>query len=256
MKLPLNLVFFLTTAGHFGHLNVYQTTVKHYRAKLGGSLDLFQNRFAHIKVRKAEQDRLPDMIDFLLDNDIKPVVTGGEWARGLSHGAGILEDVHRVFNREDVHAAPFSFWVESDSPINVKTGGTLAEYLSTAVAVVNGNKDILSIRFQREGVGRGTPISDLFDMVSTWDFQPTVARTRDLWLASKIIADHPAQFAAVQCEAAFRAASDTLSYSGARYLCFNPDRVTSHHIGAPDYATIIQGKDFQGLDTTTTTTTT
>lgn len=247
-KLPLNIIFFISTSGHFDHLDVYKTTIKHYKAKLGGSLDVFQNAFAHIKVKPNQRDRLPEIIDFLLENNIKPIVTEGEWSRGLAHGQAYISDIFKVFNTEEVHSAPYSFWVEDDSPINVKQDN-LYSYLSTAVSILGSNKDIVNIRFQRDGIQDASqPINNFLNRVETFDFQPNIGRTRDLFLAAKALVDHPATFANVQCEAAFYATSKPLTHSPIGFLCFNPKIVSSHHIGAPNYTEIIKSPEFSNLN--------
>lgn len=244
--LPLNLVMFASTARHFGY-DTYATTIKHYERALGGNLNVFQQRFCHVKVRPTETDRLPDIIDFLLDHDIKPIVTQGEWTRGLSHGREYLKDMFKVYNTQEVHAAPFTFFTEDDEPLNVKLAAAHT-YLEAAINVLNANKDILNVRFQRDGVSNQTwPVNELLHRVDTLDFQSFVARTRDLFLAAKIIQDNARAFENVQCEAAFRMASESLSASPYRFLCFNPSLASSHHIGAEAYPEIMKTAEFKDL---------
>lgn len=245
--LDMNLVFFTSTAGHFGHLDVYQKTIKHCERALGGDLKVFNKVFAHVKVKPSQRDRLPDIVDFLLDHDIHPIVTEGDWERGLSHGRAYLSDMHKVYNLQDLHSAPYCFVVEDDSPINVKLAN-LHSYLEAAIKVLGANKDILAVRFQRDGVSNQTwPVNELLNRVDSYDFQPTVARTRDLFLAAKIVQDNARAFENVQCEAAFRMASESLSHSPYRFLCFNPSLASSHHIGAEAYPQIMETTEFKDL---------
>lgn len=246
MSLPINLVIFTSTAGHFGY-STLATTIKHYKAALGGSLDLFAGRFCHVKVRPSETDRLPDIIDTLLEHEIKPIVTIGDWARGLSHGVEYLKDQYKTYGTQELHAALYTLFTEDDEPVHLKQG-TLAQYLETAINTLANNKDLLTIRFQRDGVSNQTwPVNDLLHRVDTVDFQPSVWRTRDLYLAAKVIQDNAAQLANTQCEAAFRIAADTLSSHPYRYLCFNPAMASSHHIGAPTYPEILKTPEFASL---------
>lgn len=246
-KLPINFVMFTSTSGHFG-FDTYKTTVKHYKSKLGGSLNIFQQLFAHIKVKPTERDRLPEIIDFLLENDIKPIVTEGHWERGLSHGHEYLKDQFKVYNTDELHLAPYTFFTEDDEPLNIRQG-TASDYITTAINVLASNKDVLNIRFQRDGVQNITnPINNILNRVDTTDFQPFIARTRDLFLIAKGLRDNSEALQNVQCEAAFKIVSDSLSYSPIRHLCFNPALVSSHHIGAPNYTEIIKSPEFSNLN--------
>lgn len=246
-KLPLNCLFYTSTAGHFGHIDVYRTTIKHYKAKLGGSFAAFNKVFAHVKVKPSQTDRLPDMIDYLLSEDIHPIVTQGDWSRGLDHSRAYLSDMFKVYNTQDLHSAPYCFVVEDDSPINVKMAHLYA-YLEAGIKVLEANKDILAVRFQRDGVSNPRwPVNDLLDRVDSYDFQPTISHIKNLFLAAKIINDNAQAFESVQCEAAFRMASDTLSHSPYRYLCFNPSLASSHHIGAEAYPEIMKTPEFKDL---------
>jgi len=246
MQLPLSLVFFTSTAGHFGY-STLETTIKHYRSKLNGNLDIFQQRFCHIKVRPDEKNKLPDIIDVLLDNDIKPIVTEGTWNRGLNHGNAYLADQYKVYSTQELHNIPYVFSVEDDSPIHIKSG-QLSQYLEAAVNTLSSNKDILTIRFQRDGVSNQTwPVNDLLHRVDTYDFQPAISHIKYLYLGAKIVNDNAAHFANTQCEAAFRIASDILSNHPYRYLCFNPELASSHHIGVPNYLDILKTPEFANL---------
>lgn len=246
MSLPLNLVIYTSTAGHYGH-STLATTIKHYKRALGGDLNLFAGRFCHVKIRPTETDRLPDIIDTLLDSEIKPLVTVGDWKRGLQHGGAYLSDMVRTYGDQTIHSTPYTFAVEDDSPIHLKAGA-LSQYLEAAVNTLSTNHDILHIRFQRDNVLNVTqPISDLYHRVDTWDLQPLVGRTRDLYLIAKIVTDNARTFENTQCEAALRMAADTLSNHPYRYLCFNPVMASSHHIGAEAYPQIMQTPEFASL---------
>ncbi len=243
MFLPINLIIFTSTAGHFG-FDTYKTTVKHMERKLKGC-DI-NERFAHIKVRPKEADKMPEMIDFFYENKYRVIVTEGDWTRGMSHQHEYLKDIFKVFNDNHIHSAPYSFWVEDDSPILLKDNVSLSTHIQNAVSVLANNKDILNIRFSRETI-LNTKDNQYLIPVNTFDFQPNIGRTRDLFLASKIIQDNWNQFQYMQCEAAFKSSSDFLSYHPYKYLAFNPNSVTSYHIGAPNYEEIIKGADFQNI---------
>jgi hypothetical protein len=241
--LPINIVLFTSTAGHYG-FDTYKTTVNHLEKKL--SPYTFNEKFAHIKVRPQEAHKMPEMIDFFYENKYRVIVTEGDWSRGMSHQHEYLKDIFKIFNDGHVHSAPYSFWVEDDSPILLKDATPLGEHIKNAINILSSNKDLLNIRFSRETILKSQNNQYVIP-VNTFDFQPNIGRTRDLFIAAKIIQDNWSQFQYMQCEAAFKMASDFLSYHPYKYLAFNPDMVTSYHIGAPNYEEIIKADDFKNI---------
>ncbi len=244
--LPLNLVFFTSTSGHFG-FDTYQTTIKHFKKKLNGNFDLFNKVYAHIKVKPNHKERLQPILDFLESEKIEPIVTEGDWERGLIHGWQYLKDQFKVYNTQELHDVQYLMVVEDDSPILLKEGN-LSQFIKNAIYTLDSNRDVLHIRFQREGALNITyKLDDNYNIVDTYDFQPYIARVRDLMFITKILLENEKQLANVQCEMAFRIIADMFSSSYQRYLCFNPSKATSYHIGAPNYLELIKDKDFSDL---------
>lgn len=240
-QLPLNLLVFTSAGGHFKHFDVYKTSIRHLESSLG-SLDVFQNRFAHIKVRHTieELNRVDEMKAFFHSKGINTIVTVGDWERGMSHQNEYLKDIARMANIREMHLAPYTLWFEDDSPIFVKKG-MLYPYLASAITNLETDFESLNVRFIREGVQqKTTPYTDGFVGVETFDFQPNISRTRDLMVASKIIFANWNHFKNIQCEMAFRLAMDFLSNSPRRFLGFNSEDVTSHHIGTPEYPQYVE----------------
>ncbi len=237
---PLNLLVFTSTAGHFGYHDVYQTSINHLEKSLG-SLDVFAGKFAHIKVRPhaEERARLPEMQKFFESKEIVPIVTEADWQRGMSHQNEYLKDIHRMAESAGLHRAPFTFWFEDDSPINCKTHN-LGWFLDNAICALD-DFSLLNVRFIREGVTQEMlPLPDEMVRVQTFDFQPNISRTRDLYVASRIIHHNWEQFKNIQCEMAFRLAMSFLSDSPNRFLGFNPEAATSYHIGTPEYPKFLE----------------
>ena len=254
IKLPLNLVVFSTPAGHFGYKEVYKTSINHLEKKLklldfDLGLETFGGRFAHIKVRDNENEKkhLPEMVKFFEGKNIKPIITYGNWERGMSHQNEYLKDIAKVFSTQELHYQPYSLWFEDDSPIFIKCKSSLKDILGSSIGVLSSNLDILNVRFVREGIETPkTRLNDFLWRMETFDFQPNISRTRDLYLVSKIIQDNWEYFSKLQCEMAFRIAMSQLSASENRFLGFDTDKVTSYHIGSPDYLDYLKLPDFEG----------
>lgn len=246
MSSDINLVFFTSTAGHYSFKDVYRTTILHYKKLFGDDFKGFKKVFAHVKVRPKEEALLPEMIDFLYEQDIQPIVTIGDWERGMSHQHEYLKDLRKVFSDPEVIDSEFLFWVEDDSPLKLKlTADKSSYFVMMAMDIMKRNPAILNLRFLREGLESKNKLSDLLSVSNVFDFQPNISRSRDLYVATTIIFNHWDTFKNMQCEAAFRLAMDTLSAHPYRYLTFNPDWVTSYHIGAPDYEDYLKLPDFQ-----------
>lgn len=246
MNYGINLVFFTSTAGHFGHKDVYKITILHYK-KLFNGWGFFSKVFCHIKVRPKEQDQLPEMIDFLYENDIHPLVTIGDWQRGMSHQNEYLKDIYTVFSNPEIQANPYTFWVEDDSPLKINGQTTAVDFVLRAIEILRSNPTILNFRFMRDGlpVNPNDQIDGVFNKSNVFDFQPNISRSRDLYIASLLIMKNWENFKNIQCEMGFRMAMDTISSMHPyRYLVFNPALITSYHIGTPDYQNYLTLPDF------------
>jgi len=245
--LPINLVVFTSTAGHFGFYDVYKTSVKHLKKQIG--LNTFSQKFAHIKVREdqSEKDRLNEMVDFFVSENIKPIVTFGNWQRGMSHQNEYLNDIYKMFTMQDLHNQPFTFWFEDDSPLHAKDENSVFKCFNEAIDALNNNIDLLNFRFIRDGLVEPEKSVSPYNQMETFDFQPNISRTRDLFLAIKIIFDNWKSFKNAQCEMAFRIAISNFSRSNPKFLGFDTKIATSYHIGTPEYLDYLKLDDFQNL---------
>ena len=240
-NLPLNLLIFTTTRGHFGFQDVYKTSIDFMERKLG-SLNVFANKIAHIKVRQndTEKDRLPEIISYFKSKDITPIVTYGDWERGMSHQNEYLKDINKSVNFKQIQSAPFTLWFEDDSPIE---GEDVLKSFDQAIMILNQNQEVLNVRYIREGLKEGEHFSKVNDNIvssKTFDFQPNISRSRDLLMASNLIIKNWEYFKNIQCEMAFRIAMENFSFSDYKFLGFNPSNYFSYHIGTPEYPNFLE----------------
>lgn len=235
--LPLNLLLFTSTAGHFGFYDIYQSTITHLERSLDGSLSLFASKIAHLKVRPRpeEEERVAAMEGWLVSKGFTVVITRGEWSRGMSHQNEYLRDIARVTDLAALQAAPFTLWLEDDSPIETVGGGDLTPLLSEGCNHLL-NHHVLSYRFARLGSGESlTRVDSRVHVSPVFHFQPTLCRSRDLFLASNLIRLNWAQFSHMQCELAFTHAMRALGGEQSASLVCDPTVGYSHHLGGPDY---------------------
>jgi hypothetical protein len=240
-ELPLNLLIFTTTRGHFGFQDVYKTSINFMEKKLG-SLNVFSNCIAHIKVRDndEEKSRLPEMVSFFKSKNINSIITYGNWDRGMSHQNEYLKDINKCVNTKEIQSSPFTFWFEDDSPIE---GKDLFDSFLKAILILQQNQDVLNIRYIREGLKENEHFYKKDENIcfsNTFDFQPNISRSRDLLCASNLINRNWEYFKNIQCEMAFRIAMENFSNSKFKFLGFNPESYFSYHIGTPEYNKFLQ----------------
>lgn len=242
--LPLNLVIFSTTAGHFKNLDVYQTTINQLERQCGGDLaSVFANRVVHIKVRSSrphEEERLPTMEKYFCSKGITCIVTRDEWVRGMSHQHAYLKDQFRMFHLPSVQAQPFTFFQEDDAPIHT-FGADLVDLLARDLRVIDRHYNVLCTRYAWLGAVEDCTEHDARYLSSpSYHFQPHIARSRDLMIASNLIQGNWGQFSQLQCEAAFTSAMVGLAgNTGAeRFLVRRPETAHAFHLGGEDYQAV------------------
>lgn len=240
-QFPLNLLIFTTTRGHFGFQDVYKTSINFIEKKLG-SLNIFSNRIAHIKVRdnEIERERLPEMVYFFNSKNIETIVTYGNWERGMSHQNEYLKDINKSVNSKQIQSSPYTLWFEDDSPIE---GENILNSFFKAINLLEYNQEVLNIRYIREGLKENEHFYKIDQNIcfsNTFDFQPNISRSRDLLLASNLINKNWEYFKNIQCEMAFRLAMENFSSSKFKFLGFNPELYFSYHIGTPEYNKFLQ----------------
>lgn len=238
--IPISLLFFTSTKGHFGHKDVYLTTLNHLERQI--PLATFAAKVAHIKVGTDDGEAGARMATELERRGFKVIQTVADWKRGTSHQQAYMADVVRVSKEVSIYANPHIWWLEDDEAIRCHEG-SLEEVLARMVRLVESSPDVLSARFLRAGDLASSPIlkqeKDHF-----WsphlNFQEPLMRSRDFDLVCKIIEHNWAQIQQIQCEMLWRLMLAPFSRSELKHIVWNPGYAETIHLGTPDYPRLKQ----------------
>ena len=241
-SIPISLLLFTSTKGHFGFRDIYLTTLALLDRQI--PLSQFSVKVAHIKISPGEEATAEEMKERLTEFGFQVIVAIAPWSRGTSHGNEYMQDVIRVSKMTQVYTSPYVMWLEDDSPV-VCHKAPLERVLARMIGAIESSPDALSSRFIRRGdyVG-GVPSllteDDHFFSPFT-DFQPAVWRARDFYLAAKTIEDNWDRVQGIQCEALWRMVTDPLSRASVkRHWVWLPDYAETIHLGCPEYPTLKQ----------------
>ncbi|MEK6884232.1 MAG: hypothetical protein AABY22_31670 [Nanoarchaeota archaeon] len=233
-KLPISLVFFTSTRGHWGSKTIYLDILN----RLNNTIPLsnFGVLYAHIKVSPGEEQIAENMELELKSRGFVVEKTVAAWNRGISHQISYLEDIRKASMSPIVNSMPYVFWLEDDSTVEChkdnpfKVLYRMIEFLS--------NPEIISVRFLRRGDVSTTPIlkqeKDYFFNPHV-NFQPLLLRQHDFYIANKLIEDNWAQLSNLQCELVMRMALNQLSRSQFNHIVWNIDYAETFHLGTELY---------------------
>ena len=209
--LPLNIVFLIDVASK----PTYQHTIGSYRAALNGFADV--SAFAHVKVNNATKSQLPDIVDFLYDSDVKPLVSDGETAPFTFTQ---FKDVFTTANFDLLHGNPYTLFVNRDAPVSPKDAN-FKDHLIQSMNVLATNKDIMTVSIVPLGTGGET-----FTKIETAPMRSTIMRTRDWYLTAKLTYINQQQIGTSIYDAAFNNILQTLSQHPYKNLALNPSLVS------------------------------
>lgn len=191
-KLPINLVIISSTKGHYGNKNCYQLTIERLKRLLGEKMEIFSNKYIHIKESPDEHNISLEMQNYALLNDIQPIISVGEWAHfNISHYLEHSKDIYTIFSQQKLHNNEFTFWIEDDEFLVPKIEN-LTFFIEKSIDLLKSDKNILTCRFLREKQhlidSNPIKLNDLFWLQGEFfAFQPNISRTRDLHIASQIM---------------------------------------------------------------------
>jgi hypothetical protein len=239
MNIPISLIFFTSTKGHYDHKGIYLDTLNHLDKQI--PLDSFSVKIAHIKVSPDEMGLLPIMETELVKRGFKTIVSIASWDRGQSHQNEYMKDVIKVSKEKALYSNPHVLWLEDDSVI-LPGNVSLEARLHEMTRLVDYSPDILSCRFiRRADYDGGVPVFNGDGRVffsPYFDFQPSILRSRDFYLAAKTIEDNIDKTAQVQCEMLWRLVLAPFSRAELKHLVWYPNECETVHLGVPDYLNV------------------
>jgi len=249
--LPLNLIFFTSTKGHFGHKDIYQHTLNHLKKQI--NLESFKNKVAHIKVSPSEQDIADEMSRFLREIGFDYVLmTTSDWSHNGNHGEEYTKDIQKVLNfMSQNDMSEYSLWMEDDYIFDIKQDESLNFYFNWGINALKYNYDLLTVRFNLD-IPDESKIKkydallylqkkDYTKYGVTNTFQPTIYRTKDLWWAYCVfLKNNWEKLKHTHIELRSGYSLFPLTNSPMPFAEFHCDIVKSVHIGTEDYKEILK----------------
>jgi hypothetical protein len=245
MKIPINIVVFDTSHGHWSRTDIHEACIQNLNSKI--PLSNFARLYCHIKVRPGEDEHAAHMKEWYQSRGFKVVLTKGDFQHfQVSHQRGYCQDIITAFGDPYVNA-PYTLWLESDWKWDDKGNGLL-RYFYEAISLLEYDKDILSVRFPRflNEVARLNNLKKRHNMdvqcVKHSDFDrifvhndnfsanPNLCRTRDLYLASLVLKRNFEQFGN-HIEMGWTHCLRWMSDAKYPYAIFDPKEVSVLHAG-------------------------
>ena len=220
-KTLLNVAFLISAAElDPASPRFYQHTVKCYHDLFGGFKEGGDiHPVALIKLPRGNKKILGDVIDFLLDHNVRPEIELSGIEDRVFKQAQQVKDMFRLFSCADVVNSNFTllvregWWVEATKDF--------IALLSHAVDTLESNPSVLSVAFEAVDA-KGQRLSESFSAFPSLTSRPIVTRSRDLLLAAKMGIDHGQQLVNMSAEETLFRMMAMFSYSPAKFLAFNP----------------------------------
>lgn len=236
MNIPISLVFFTSTKGHHGFKEMYKDTLNHLDKQI--PLASFSVKIAHIKITPGEEKEATLMADDMAKRGFKILATVAEWSRGQIHQTEYLKDQIFVGKDPSIYTNPHVLFLEDDSPF-ISHKISLEACLHEMVKKVESSPDILSFRFiRRADFAGGVPHlkdEDNYFWSPYFDFQPSIIRSRDFHLITKLIEDNFDKVQNIQSEMLWRILFAPFSRSDYKHAVWFPDYGETYHLGVPLY---------------------
>lgn len=253
MKIPINVVVFDTSKGHFGRKDIFKSCIDDLASKI--PLNQFARLYVHIKVGKGEELVAQEMKEWYNSLGFKVVITEGQFQHfQSSHQQGYCRDMITAFG-DDYLSASYTLWLESDWKWDDKGSDLIARF-HQAISLLEFDKDVLSVRFSRflnepdrlnnlskkHGMDvqcvKHDYFSDFFIHNDNFSCNPNICRQRDLRIASLILKRNFEKFGN-HAEMGWTHCLAWMSDSKYPYAIFNPDKVSVLHCGTKS----IEGED-------------
>jgi hypothetical protein len=232
-----------SSKGHF-NLSTYNETINDLSQQI--PLELFANRFAHIKISDDTKYKELEMEGFFKSKNFSIRKSYANWSHfSETHMTGYISDLCKMFADDEVLKTPYTLISEDDFLIRTESKDLLY-YIHEAVKTLEDNHDIVQIRIPRFNNERAR-IDGLFlkhkiqaktldfnqnlFLANDWSNNVYISRTRDLSIAMLLLKRNPTVFGQ-HAEHSVSAVMRYLSESEVPLGIFYPDKIRCYHIGA------------------------
>ncbi len=236
-KLPISVCLFTSSKGHFGHRDVYKTTLDHLDRQL--PLSSFGQLIAHNHVTPGEEDVSADIVADLKGRGFHVLTTTSPWVRGLSHGGSYLADQVTVSKDKRLYTQPYMVFLEDDSTLESNVL-SVEDLLLQSCQMLADDHEKLTVRVMRKGDTRGpeffAPVKDpRYFFSRDTNFQPLIMRSLDFYRLCLALEANPDACKTVQCEMFWRLILDDFSRSPLKHVVYETDYAFTTHLGTPEY---------------------
>lgn len=251
-KLPLNLIFFTSTKGHFGHKDIYKHTLNNLAQKINPSL--IPKKVAHIKISPGEENVATEMRAFLYQWGFNNVLEStADWSHNQNHGEEYTKDITKTLDFLAQNSPQeYSLWMEDDYVFNIKKDFLKLEDLFGMG--INALKDDLRNMVVRFNLNRAEKdkvekvhcyINRQKNNATQWGatvtFQPCLYNMRSLWWSYCVfIKNNWEQLKNMHIELRSGYSLLPLTNIEEPFLEFDYNIVNSVHIGTKDYKEILE----------------
>ena len=244
-KIPLNLIIFSSTKGHFGNRERYLQTVQSLNAQI--PIKDFLAAYIHIKVSSGEETIANEMTKKLEPYGFNIFQSNGNWKHDdNSHQLGYLNDMFSVYMDDAVQEGQYSLVMEDDFIVK-SYEKDLYYFLNKAVSILEKVSNCTQVRIPRfsneferinglkakhniNGMAiRNNNEPDIFYQ-NDWSNNMFVARTRELRNALLMIRKNSNVFP-FHSEHGVGMAMKYFSVIETPFCCFEPTKIRCGHIG-------------------------
>lgn len=228
----ITLALFTSTKGHYGHKDIYKTTINSLLKQAN-----FSQKIVHIKRENDDDLIYNEMLNFFTLCDFTVISTFGEWKHNdVSHFVEHAKDIVTLMSHPVVQSSKYVFWLEDD--FIFKSSVSMNSLIKEATNLLDQYPSKLSVRFLRDGID----LASLFPTITTgnffahkdvFSFNPTILRSRDAWILALnfLRAFHPS----IHIERFATESLRPLSNDADPFVCFNIDYAKCVHIGVAEF---------------------
>ncbi len=243
-KESINLIFWITTKGHFGRKDLYQYTLKNLRDSI--DLDFFKNKKLSIKQFSGDEseclgiiNNMPEFEPYVWRNNDKRICDDSsynDYAYYLLNN--YLLDICNVYSDENLLNNEYTYIIEDDSPL-ILDKYKLEHLIKLAIDKLKSDKNIFSIHFERFFDKKETFNNEILNNANNdYNFQNQIFRTRDMFDVVKIIKNNYTMLHKIHTERAVKIAINNFN-KNSLHLFFPKSWGYSIHIGTDNSQEII-----------------
>lgn len=236
-KLPITLVMFTSCLGHFGK-DTYEYTINSLSRKF--PLELFAQKFVHIKYRDGEEEKLKKMESFFSQLGFHVASTKGNWKHNdVSHYVEHSRDLSRVLRDAKLQETKYIFWMEDD--IVLRCSDSLHEHLESAMRFLEQSPETMCVRVldNPEIIPSLYPVDNennhIFTHRDAFSFRCNIMRSRDAFTLGSIFFKHFNPSGQVHIERFATEALRLISGSPVPFSCFGLGYLSHIHIGGQNF---------------------